>query len=265
MNIFDLVTILMRNYVFLTLALLGGLIVSACISKNTYVSFVDGAIIYDGMITKQGAKELITALKNKKVNQFYINSIGGSSEAGVEIGEFIMANDITVIAIGDCYSSCANYIFLPSKTKKAVETAKIGLHGGYASYDIQRKKLLEKIPLVHKALFESSFVSEKNNIMREENLLTNSGVKNEIIDKSAQMTYYGEANFNAIIGGEKTTYSAEKIKNTNFELWFPPENEYKKWGINIELIKPPEFMTRLNLKISKTTLSRQSTSSERSP
>jgi hypothetical protein len=213
-------------------------------------------IFYNGEITLKGANELINTLKNNKNKHFYINSFGGSSEAGLKIGEFISKNDVAVSVIGNCHSSCANYIFLPSKTRSATADAQIGLHGGYQSYYQQRLILLSKIPVEYQNLYLKTFDNEFLNINNEIDLLVKAKINPEIINQSAKMTLYGEASYHLTVKDSKLIYKAPKITNSPFELWFPAVEEYIKWGITINTIETPKFIKKNCIKKSKFYISR---------
>jgi hypothetical protein len=216
-----------------------GLTASGCTSKNSYTSQIDGNIFYNGMITKEGSDELLGILRKQKTKHFYINSIGGSSEEGLRIGEYVQINNISVTVAGRCYSSCANYIFLASKNRKVVIGSKIGLHGGYQSYHPRRLKLAAILPPDLGVDFQKSFKSEELKIAKEIQLLNNSGVDPEIINKSALMTYYGDVNYLANVNGEEKKFTLAKELNTNYELWFPSDYESSKLGVVFEYINSP--------------------------
>ena len=236
------------------------LFIVGCFHRSSLIIATKDYVFYNGSITLNDINELIKILNKNNQKHFYINSNGGSSEAGLKMGKYIMENNISVTVVGECHSSCANYIFLPSNNKKATKNAQIGLHGGYQSYYYQRLTLLEKIPAMHQDLYKKTFEDELIKIETEKTLLNNAKINPNIIKMSAEMTYYGDANFNLIIDGEKIEYSTPKIIKSNFELWFPPSDEYMKWGIDIGIIEEPHFIKRFLLKNkSNTTISRVNT------
>jgi ATP-dependent protease ClpP protease subunit len=93
--------------------------------SNSLVTVAKDYVFYDGPITPSGANELIEKLQKNNRKHFYINSPGGSGEAGLEIGKYVSANEVAVTVIGECHSSCANYIFLPSKKRSAAPNAQM--------------------------------------------------------------------------------------------------------------------------------------------
>ena len=216
--------------------------VHGCADKKSVVKVQNNAVIYDGPINTSNADKLISILQATNIKTIYINSQGGSSEAGLKIGEFVAKNDISVIVVGACHSACANYVFLPSKDKKAIAIANIGMHGGYQSYRKQRLSLLEILPNDIKQLYRKSFESEEFNINQEIFLLKSANINPEIIEESAKKTLYAGAVLNTTIEGREKNYKVEKIKNSEYELWFPSAKDYKIWGIDIEIIESPKFL-----------------------
>ena len=220
-------------------------------SPNVDISTFENNALYIGEITLSGAEELVESMKKINCKNLFITSGGGSSEAGMMIGDFISKNSISVIAIGRCHSSCANYIFLPSKDKQKLLHSKIGLHGGAQSYHHVRLELLKKIPKSHKQSYINAINSEATKTSTEIKLLKTAGVNPNIILHSAKMTLFGSAEFNyQEEGGKMHTYKTLPKLMSNYELWFPAEKDYKKWGIKIREYKsediPEDFMEKIN-------------------
>jgi hypothetical protein len=219
--------------IFFALSALG------CASKNSYVYLIDDSLIYSGVITREGADELIRMLKKKKATHFYINSVGGSSEEGLRIGEYLQENNISVTVAGRCYSSCANYIFLASKNRNIVSGSKLGLHGGYQSIYPRMLKLMENLPKDIANDYKNAVSIQQARMIREIELLKNANINPKIIEESALMTYYGDVNHIAKVDGNDKKFTLEKKSNTNYELWFPLEHEYQKWGITFNVKSSP--------------------------
>lgn len=76
--------------------------------SRTDVRLVDGHILYSGPIDASGRDRLLALLTETGHRHFYIRSSGGSAETGLEIGAFVMAHDISVTAVDECHSACAN-------------------------------------------------------------------------------------------------------------------------------------------------------------
>jgi hypothetical protein len=230
---------------FIFILIISILLIFGCASKASYVSIIDNSIIYNGMITKEGADELLDIIKKKKANHFYINSIGGSSEEGLRIGEFVQENNISVTVAGRCYSSCANYIFFASKNRNMVIGSKIGLHGGYQSVYPKMLKLKESLPTDVAKSYEHSVNIQESRMKREIILLKNSNINPKIIEESASMTYYGDVNFIVKIDGKDKKFTLAKEKYTNYELWFPHDEDFERWGVIFKTSPSPFFENNL--------------------
>lgn len=231
---------------------------------NVIIDHIDNKVFYQGPVTELSIKKLINIMENNSSAELFIDSGGGSSEAGMIAGSYISKNNVAVIVVGRCYSSCANYIFLPSKNRMKIAGAKIGLHGGAQSYELRRKVLLENLPTEHREIYRGVIANESKNLQLEIQLLKDSGVNPEIIIRSANETLFGEVNFNIQekSKGFAINYKLEKKNMSEYELWFPSVKDYHKWGISIKKFEvenlPENFKPYLidkkeidNIKISK--------------
>jgi hypothetical protein len=90
--------------------------------------FNNGVIQYFGPIDMQRVE------KFKRLYQpgdrLLVNSNGGSLYAGIDMGNFIHQNRMTVEVANLCVSSCANYIFLAAETKVLNKNSLVVFHGG---------------------------------------------------------------------------------------------------------------------------------------
>ena len=222
-------------------------------NTNVIIDYFDNKVFYQGAITEFAIKKLINIMENNSSTELFIDSGGGSSEAGMIAGSYISKNNITVIVVGRCYSSCANYVFLPSKNRMKIACAKIGLHGGAQSYELRREELLANLPAQHKKIYQGVIENEKRNLELEIQLLKDANVNPEIIIHSANKTLFGEVNFNIQENpsGLFINYKLKKKIMSNYELWFPSVKDYKKWGISIGKFDvrnlPENFKFYLNL------------------
>jgi hypothetical protein len=91
-----------------------------------------GALVYQGHLS-QAANELIfTIYKNAQVKPkvLRINSGGGDVNLGMDLGGWVFQNQLDVEVIGQCFSSCANYIFTAGKSKVLNPDSILLWHGG---------------------------------------------------------------------------------------------------------------------------------------
>jgi len=88
-------------------------------------------ISYDGWLNEANNKRLFEVFDSaeKTPTWLTVNSRGGSVEYGLELGEWIVENGLSVYIPQLCASSCANYVFTAGKQVVLNENAIIGWHG----------------------------------------------------------------------------------------------------------------------------------------
>ena len=114
-----------------------------------------GQISYKGPINIAAYEKIKSIYDDakKKPTKLKINSLGGSSLAGILIGRFIHENSLDVIVDKNCHSSCANFVFTAAREKVISHHALIVFHGGSFQKNIKRQRILliegevQKIPI----------------------------------------------------------------------------------------------------------------------
>lgn len=88
-------------------------------------------IFFRGNITNETAEQVINLYEEaeEKPDVLLISSRGGPVEAGLDLAEWIMDNDIHVEVGAGCASSCANYIFPAGHTKRLSRNSILIWHG----------------------------------------------------------------------------------------------------------------------------------------
>lgn len=87
-------------------------------------------IVYSGHVHEdlnRQARELYQ--QNPGVRGIRISSPGGVVDYGLELGEWMLEHQLDVYVDRDCYSSCANYVFLAGVNKILATDALVGWHG----------------------------------------------------------------------------------------------------------------------------------------
>jgi hypothetical protein len=90
--------------------------------------FNNGVIQYFGPIDMQRVEKFKQLYRPG--DRLLVNSNGGSLYAGIDMGNFIHQNRMTVEVANLCISSCANYIFLAGETKVLNKNSLVVFHGG---------------------------------------------------------------------------------------------------------------------------------------
>jgi hypothetical protein len=99
-------------------------------------------IEYIGLITPEanaGAFELYK-IAQPKPKSLLIESEGGSADAGMQLGAWLVENGLDVAIDTFCFSSCANYVFPAGRNKVLAPRALLLWHGG-VTQPINREEL----------------------------------------------------------------------------------------------------------------------------
>ncbi|MYM36694.1 hypothetical protein GTP38_20390 [Duganella sp. FT94W] len=132
---------------------------------------------------------------NSGAHTLIINSSGGDACAGILLAREITARKTFVIVEKFCFSSCANYIFLPAYKKMLMRGAVLGFHGGVdGDHDKARNST---IPIVQREIER-----QRRYAQQDKEFFAQIGVNRELfkisyeITKPAEIkyTYTGTAN-----------------------------------------------------------------------
>jgi hypothetical protein len=90
-----------------------------------------GRITYIGSITTAANARVMEIFDeaSEKPQTVLISSGGGSTEAGMDLAEWILDHNLDVEVGDDCLSSCANYVFLAGNVKKLGRRSVLLWHG----------------------------------------------------------------------------------------------------------------------------------------
>ena len=86
-------------------------------------------VLIRGNITEATASEFKEALHRGRISRVLLASGGGHVEPSLAIAKEIRALKIDVEVVGDCFSSCANYIFPAGATKTISGLGVVAWHG----------------------------------------------------------------------------------------------------------------------------------------
>ncbi|MCA1857507.1 hypothetical protein LE190_16455 [Massilia oculi] len=103
-----------------------------------------------GAIDARSADRII-AFVDGGGRRIVIDSEGGDAEAGMRIAERLAGAEVEVVVNRYCFSSCANYVFVPARSKALNEGAVLGFHGGIPD---TRHIRLENLAPETRGLFE---------------------------------------------------------------------------------------------------------------
>lgn len=102
---------------------------------TTQVFIANGALHYVGGLSAAANARLFALYKSarEKPSTLSIDSPGGDTTVGMELGKWVHQNKLDVKVLEGCYSSCANYVFPAARQKIVSNFAVIGYHGGLSS------------------------------------------------------------------------------------------------------------------------------------
>jgi hypothetical protein len=115
------------KYLFLASSLL---LIGGCATNVHQSPQVSGeTVVLRGLIDNATAREFRDVLRKIPVSRVLIASGGGNVEASIEIASEIFSRKLDVEVVGDCFSSCANYIFPAGATKTISGLGLVAWHG----------------------------------------------------------------------------------------------------------------------------------------
>jgi hypothetical protein len=142
---------LMNKIIILMLFTLTGIV--PCLAENMpdmtekpTVVKQGNEIHYTGWLNA-AAVETVKKLYDPSVTTIVIDSRGGSTDLGMDLGDFIHEKNLNVHVKKHCFSSCANYVFPAGTIKYLDKDSQLGWHGsafqifyGVGAADLKLKK-----------------------------------------------------------------------------------------------------------------------------
>lgn len=106
-------------------------VLSACSTRPNppNISVTGATIRIEGPITAKTAQRFQEALAAQTISRVQLNSGGGDVEPAIDIASAIFTNGLDVEVVGDCLSSCANYLFPAGNHKIISGPGVVGWHG----------------------------------------------------------------------------------------------------------------------------------------
>lgn len=121
----------MRNSRLYLLILLCGSLLAGCASgpRPPNIAVTGNTLRIEGRITAKTAERFNAVLQNQEITRVQLNSPGGDVEPSIDIGTAIFRNGMDVEVVGDCLSSCANYLFPAGRHKVISGPGVVAWHG----------------------------------------------------------------------------------------------------------------------------------------
>jgi hypothetical protein len=179
-----------------------------------------GRITYIGSITTAANERVVEIFEgaSEKPETVLISSGGGSTEAGMDLAEWILDHNLDV-EVGDfCLSSCANYVFLAGNVKKLSRESVLLWHGS------MWQESFDRLADPASSEFRPSTLAERE---RETRFFDRIGVDNliTVYGQGVGVSYRYWRYFLRLFGGEQ-------LVGFDYDL-----NDLQRFGVsNIELV-----------------------------
>jgi hypothetical protein len=98
------------------------------LTPGTFVQRDEQTLVFTGYITFGTANAFAAALK-PETTTLVLDSGGGLTTDGLEMGRLIHTRGLDVVVDGLCASSCANYLFTAGRHKTVLPGSYVGFHG----------------------------------------------------------------------------------------------------------------------------------------
>ncbi len=113
----------------LAIALLSVALTGCATQKFAPVLVSGKTVVFQGLIYDSVANEFVRAVEQHGVNRVLITSGGGHVAPALRMAQVIYDRGMDVEVFGQCFSSCANYIFPAGKNKSITGLGLVGWHG----------------------------------------------------------------------------------------------------------------------------------------
>lgn len=118
---------LFMKYVLLLFATLA---FTGCATRQSVPLTISGeTALIRGHITNETAQSFTEALSGQRISRVLLDSSGGLVEPALGIARQIRDRQLDVEVIGNCFSSCANYIFPAGRNKSISGLGIVAWHG----------------------------------------------------------------------------------------------------------------------------------------
>lgn len=195
-----------------------------------------GNIEYSGSIT-EAKNDVAFALYDNapiKPKRLVISSPGGAVDYGIQLGEWVLQNQLDV-EVGDyCMSSCANYVFLAGNEKILGKHSFIGFHGGLlqrATLPFKDKRYLQKVS----ALTESCDFELFNKLYKSKLAFPFSGHRH----RECVLMKISGVDYKILIAGQYDKYRKHTLQ---FGFWSYDLDALASLGVNNLILKDSKWL-----------------------
>lgn len=199
--------------------ILGLLILAAPASAGVWTKTGPGTMSFKGGI-EEGEYDRFAAVFDASIKEIVVDSGGGYTDEGIRIGHAIAAQNVKITVVGECLSSCANYLFVAGHQRE-IRGGVVGFHGNVQACFGTPEKRAETIADMKKRYnmtdedIARNMERQDKEIIEERRLLTIMGVSQALFDRTCTKDKGM---------GDGKSYAFLLPKRTTFE-------KYGLWGI----------------------------------
>lgn len=103
------------------------------------------AVIFHGNLRPDSLDKVQAVLGQRKASKLIIRSGGGEVLGAMKLARWVRANSMDVEVDGDCFSSCANYVFPAGRNKFIVGQGVVAWHGTIAHLMYKHEQGISKM------------------------------------------------------------------------------------------------------------------------
>lgn len=136
-----------------------------------------------------GEYDRFAAVFDGSIKEIVVDSGGGHTDEGIRIGLAIAGQNVKITVIGECLSSCANYLFVAGHSRE-IRGGVVGYHGNVQACFGTPEKRAESIADLKKRYNMSdedirrNLEREDKEIVEEKRLLGMMGVSQALFDRT---------------------------------------------------------------------------------
>jgi hypothetical protein len=179
------------------------------------------AVLYCGLLNTKGA-HLLDDMGTAETTTLLIASGGGVLEAPLDIADIVVRNDLSVIAVGPCFSGCASAVFIAGNDRYTLANAQLGFHNTATS-----ATEIAKATFGQTSVFDFAPLQARSR--REIALYDSMGIDRALLldPQSAIVTVCITVNGKDAVSGETVLNIASQ-----FDLWVPSNAQLAHYGLN---------------------------------
>lgn len=164
------------------------MLLGAPASAGVWTKTGPGTMSFKGPIV-EGEYDRFAAVFAGSIKEIVVDSGGGHTDEGIRIGHAIAAQNVKIVVVGECLSSCANYLFVAGHSRE-IRGGVVGYHGNVQACFGTPEKRAETIADMKKRYnmtdedIARNMERQDKEIVEERRLLAIMGVSQALFDRT---------------------------------------------------------------------------------